>query len=88
MEKDLDIMFEPDGSVRFIHDDDLAELFEGEETKTVRASRVEPHPDGGWAADMSPSGGPVLYGKDGKPFLTRRAALAAEVEWLQINRGL
>lgn len=36
-----------------------------------------------WAADMAPSGGPLLG-----PFDSRQSALAAEVEWLQQNRGL
>ena len=36
-----------------------------------------------WAADMAPSGGPVLG-----PFESRTEALAAEVKWLQDQRGL
>ena len=47
---------------------------------TVRASHVEPHPAGGWTADLKPSGGPVLG-----PFPLRSDALAAEREWLTAN---
>lgn len=107
MEKELDIVVEADGTIRFIHDDDVAELFAGEATRTKRASNVEPHPaKGGWLVDLRPVGGPVLgvYAEvnvhdnvdlastdavaflDG--FVTRRAALAAEVAWLKRERGL
>lgn len=41
-----------------------------------RASHVEPNADG-WAADLSPVGGPILSG-----FGRRSEALAAEVTWL------
>ena len=47
-----------------------------------RASHVEPI-DGDyarWTADMTPVNGPVLG-----PFPTRRAALAAEVAWIETN---
>lgn len=47
---------------------------------TARASHVEPTDDSRWAADMEPSGGPVLG-----PFDTRQAALDAETEWLRVN---
>lgn len=59
--KEIAISIDVDGSVRFIHDDDVAGLFEAEATTTRRASHVEPSPFGGWFADMSPVGGPVLY---------------------------
>ncbi len=45
----------------------------------TRASHVEPCA-GGWSADMSPVGGPVLTG-----FTKRSQALAAEVAWLEEN---
>jgi hypothetical protein len=73
----------PDGRIRAIYDDALAELFAQGETTIRRASNVEPHPDGGWLADMSPSGGPILYGPDGKGFPLRQAALDAERAWLE-----
>ena len=49
--------------------------------RTVRASHVEPAPGGGWTADLSPSGGPILG-----PYPLRSAALAAEAEWLTRHR--
>jgi hypothetical protein len=53
-------------------------------SSVVRASHVEPDDEnGGWFADMSPSGGPKLTG-----FRLRSEALAAEVAWLEQNRGL
>lgn len=94
---ELDILIEADGTVRFVYDDRLAEVFEGEEATTVRASHVEPHGDG-WTADMRPSGGPVLFANgawDGgtwdhvaEPFKTRQQALDAEREWLRREKGL
>lgn len=77
--------FDPDGTVRFIYDDDLAKLVRGSVGDTVnikRASHVEPYQDG-WIADMSPVGGGT-YG----PFATRKVALAFEVAWLKENRDL
>ena len=50
------------------------------DARTVRASHVEPADGGGWTADLSPSGGPLLG-----PFPLRSAALAAEAEWLTRN---
>lgn len=56
------ILVEEDGTIRFVHQDDLAIALEdigGMSTK--RASNVEPHPTKqGWLADMRPSGGPIL----------------------------
>lgn len=78
--ENFDLYFGSDGIVRAIYDDDLADLLsELGEPHTQRASHVEP--DGsGWSADLSPVGGPILG-----PFTTRREALSAEVEWLDIN---
>ena len=80
----FDIYIETDGTVRHVYDDVLAGLC-GDDLVTRRASHVEPV-RGGWVADMSPVGGPVLlaeYGTDPiAPFLTRADALAAEREWL------
>ena len=79
--------FDPDGTVLFIHDDEIAALMQSIEPVEVvirRASHVEPLPDGkGWTVDMSPVGG-GLYG----PFETRKFALYFEVEWLKANGGL
>lgn len=75
---ELAIVIDGDGSVRFIYDDALVGLF-GEEARWQirRASHVEPCARGGWTADMTPIGGPVLG-----PFPLRSAALAAERDWL------
>jgi len=77
------VLFRPDGTVRFLHSDDLASLFGSVGTLTVRrASYVEPSEGGGWVADMGPSGGPVLG-----PYSTRLRALDEEREWL-LARGI
>lgn len=79
----MNITINPDGTVRFIHNDDLTDLIEQGEARITRASHVEPNAEGKWEADMGPSNGPVLG-----PFRTRGEALAAEVAWLETNRGL
>jgi len=91
----MNIRIETDGTLRFIHSDDLSDLMEQGEARITRASHVEPYDGSGgtsfadqhqgvwWTADMGPSDGPVLG-----PFKTRAEALAAEVAWLQENRGL
>lgn len=90
----IDVWIGEDGGVQCIYSDDVAILFETGEAIVARASHVEPHARGGWFADMSPVGGPVL-GKNGaigdvdvtwndvEPFKTRAEALAAEVAWLR-----
>jgi hypothetical protein len=61
MSDEIDLTVEPDGTVRFVHDDRLVGAFDGERQETKRASHVEPHPTKtGWLADMRPSGGPVI----------------------------
>jgi hypothetical protein len=72
----LVIVVEDDGRVRFIHDDDLNALLDEGDARIDRASHVEPL-GRDWFADLAPVGGPVLG-----PFPTRRAALAAEHDWL------
>ena len=69
----------PDGTVTGIYADKFAPVLRSlGEVKVRRASHVEPTEDGqGWAADMSPVGGPMLG-----PFPLREEALAAEVAWL------
>ena len=83
MATQLDIIIDTDGTLRFIHNDDMQALIEQGEAKIVRASHVEPNERGQWEADMSPSDGPVLG-----PFRTRGEALDAEVAWLKANKGL
>lgn len=70
-----------DGRVSFLWDDALADLTGEGATVIRRASHVEPAPGGGWTADLSPSGGPVLG-----PFPYRGDALDAERQWLEDNR--
>jgi hypothetical protein len=73
------MIFGPDGSCRFIHDDSLASIAPGS-LRIRRASHVEPTDDGKWTADLSPVSGPVLG-----PFETRGEALKEEVAWLKTH---
>lgn len=101
MSEPLDIVIDPDGTIRYVYSDDLAEVFDGEgDFATTRASHVEPADSfgwecDGWLADMRPVGGPLLH--DGyeprrpgvkRAFRTRQAALDAERAWLREHRGL
>jgi hypothetical protein len=70
----------PGGKITAIYRDDLADLFAQGETKITRASSVEPAPGGGWASDLTASGGPVLG-----PYSLRKQALDAEIDWLESN---
>lgn len=74
------ITITPRGEIVFIYSDALAPLLNEGSARVKRASQVEPHPDGGWTADMTPfqSDGPILG-----PFALRQEALAAEVRWLE-----
>jgi hypothetical protein len=73
----------PDGTLRGIYSDELADVAEAIGTVSVaRASHVEPADGGGWRVDLSPSGGPVLG-----PYHRRGEALAAETEWLRSQLG-
>ena len=75
----MDLVVGPGGGVRAIYAEaiDLAAI--GRPT-IVRASHVEPGPDGLWLADMTPMDGPVLG-----PFALRSEALAAEHAWLEAH---
>lgn len=74
------LLIKPDGTLQFIYSDSLQAIAKAVgQPETRRASHVEPDGDG-WSADMSPSGGPKLTG-----FATRKAALDAEVEWIEQN---
>lgn len=84
----MNITIAADGTLTFIHSDELVDIMEQGEARIRRASHVEPADGGGWTADMAPSGGPVLVAADGRPFRTRGEALAAEVSWLETERGL
>jgi len=74
----MSITVTPDGNLRFVWDDNLAELVEAGESRICRASHVEPTVDSKWTADMAPVGGPVLG-----PFRIRNDALVAERFWLE-----
>jgi hypothetical protein len=72
------IAIEQDGSLTFVHSDQVAAMLAPLGQVTIkRASHVEPNEQAQWEADMSPSGGETLG-----PFPTRTQALSAEVEWL------
>jgi hypothetical protein len=71
----------PDGVVRYIHSDEAVRLAAGALGRPVinRASHVEyDNERGGWTADMSPLGAPVILG----PYTTREEALEREHTWL------
>lgn len=72
----MDLILTPAGHLRCVYDEaiDLAALGT---PQIERASHVEPAASGGWTADLSPVGGPVLG-----PFALRSAALTAERDWL------
>lgn len=80
------ILIEPDGTLRFIYTDELAEAFDGAgDATTRRASFVEPDPNGGgWLADMTPVADGVVLG----PYFFRKDALNAETDWLREHLGL
>jgi hypothetical protein len=68
------------GRVTMIYSDDDAQLLAQGRCSVTRASHVEPAEGGGWTADMTPVGGPILG-----PFTLRSEALDKEVLWLNEN---
>ena len=74
------IFVRPDGTVEFLYEDGLRSLLELGHATIVRASHVEPAPDGRWTADLSPRGGPLLG-----PFTLRQETLDAERVWLEVH---
>lgn len=73
------LLIAPDGSVRTIYSDAIAPLLGALGCVDIRrASHVEPADGGGWEANLSPVGGPLLGS-----FPLRAEALAAEVDWLK-----
>lgn len=70
------------GTMRAIYNDALAPMLRQGRATVRRASHVEPciADNTQWEADMSPVGGPKLAG-----FKTRKAALAAEIQYLETN---
>jgi hypothetical protein len=80
-----ELYISPEGNVRYVYTDTLPDSTfrrEASSLSTRRASHVEPYADGGWTADMSPVGGPVLG-----PFALRGQALEAETAWLATYLG-
>ena len=77
--KSKQCVIEPDGTMRMIYDDEDVELLDAGNATIARASMVEPGP-GGWIADMSLSGGPILPAKR-----LREDALQAERKWLEAS---
>ena len=75
----MQLVILPDGTARCLYDEAIDLTALGQPSIT-RASHVEPDQDGGWLADLSPVGGPVLG-----PFPHRSAALAAEKAWLEAH---
>ena len=67
------------GDVRCVYDEHIA-LAELGPLTIRRGSHVEPDEHGHWWADLAPVAGPRLG-----PFASRRAALAAEVAWLETH---
>ena len=49
----IDITINDDGTLRFIHNDDLTDLMHMGATTIKRASHVEPNARGEWEADVS-----------------------------------
>jgi len=76
----MNLIVQPDGTVECLYDETL-DLTGLGRFKIVRASHVEPTPNGQWTADLSPVDGPVLG-----PFRTRGEALQAERIWLEEHR--
>jgi len=68
----MQLVIEPDGTVRFIYSETIDVSTLGSPTIS-RASYVEPDQHGRWLADLSPVGGPI----EG-PFNSRSEALLAE----------
>ena len=75
----MDLFIRPGGACECLYDEDFDVSPLGQLT-IRRASHVEPNEQCRWQADLSPVGGPILG-----PFATRRAALAAEIAWLEAN---
>ena len=71
----MTIVVSPDGTLTMVYTEEV-DLSEVGPAEHQRASHVEPCA-GGWSADMSPVGGPVLG-----LFTKRSEALKAEAGWL------
>ncbi len=74
---EIQIVIEPNGSIKFVYSDSMSELLQQGEFSIKRASNVEPEYDGTWSADLSPINRPKLKG-----FALRQNALDAEVLYI------
>lgn len=72
------LIIDAGGRISMIYRDDLRSLLEEGRAEIRRASHVEPTAANEWAADMAPSGGPVLG-----PFVSRADALEQECRWIE-----
>jgi hypothetical protein len=75
----MQLVIEPGGRIRALYSEALDFTMLGR-LDVVRASYVEPGPDGRWYADLRLVLGPLLG-----PFDRRSQALEAEVAWLEAN---
>ncbi|MBE7464265.1 MAG: recombinase family protein [Planctomycetes bacterium] len=64
--------------VAFLYDDALGALLLEGEGRVLRASHVEPTPDGRWQADLALVGGPKLPATP-----KRQDSIRAEIRWLE-----
>ena len=76
----MQLVIHSDGNVRCLYGEDF-DLRQLGRLTILRASHVEPDKNGHWLADLSPVAGPTLG-----PFASRSEALAAEEDWLVLNR--
>lgn len=83
MEKEVEILIQPDGTIVYIHNDTVASDFKSlGKIQIKRASNVEPTANGEWNVDLSPVGGPESLEQ---VFDNRTVALAEEVAYLKAN---
>ncbi|WP_425619158.1 hypothetical protein NA78x_002893 [Anatilimnocola sp. NA78] len=75
----MQFLIHTDGSIRCLYDETI-DLTALGQLAIDRGSHVEPLPDGGWIADLSPVQGPLLG-----PFASRSLALDAERDWLETH---
>jgi hypothetical protein len=75
----MDLVIHPGGTIRAIYNEEI-DLCTLGHPAIIRASHVEPTPEGRWTADLRPIGGPVL-----SPCKRRSEALAAEIAWLEAH---
>lgn len=86
-EIELDVIVNEDGSICFVHDDDLKRILRPAfRFETFRASHCEPTSDGWWSVDVAPlrNRGQYVTAQEIIAYAGRRDdALAIEVAWLK-----